>query len=421
MFKFLSRGFIVFLIVFSFIGDGNQRAEASKKMQCKITIDAKKHDAVNTGNFAFATGDKGCERIYGDWQDSWDWFVLRGMQDVGGFSGVEAQVFVTRTQELHVTLVDKKGKVTKPLPKGTHMGTCAVTVDKTKPYTSTEWAVSKEKGVVKGTKDLCDRAWAHLGGSGAVGVYKNVDIYGNKYTVEVTHIHEDGTVEKPGQKEKERLENLKPYEFIDVRDNNPHYIGIVNWSKIGVINGYKRKDGFSEYRPDASISRQHVAVLLDRVFDLPEMSRDEVRDILSNYKDVSESHEYAKEIASTYKAGIFSGSGGYFMGDSDINREQMATVLVNAFKLDEGRFTEIGLNRDLSYVSPVHQESVRRLMRLGISMEFDLDVKNSYRPFENVTRGQFATFLFRSHKAKKYQSWFQQKVEYRDEGFRISR
>lgn len=173
--------------------------------------------------------------------------------------------------------------------------------------------------------------------------------------------------------------------FTDVPAHNSHYEGITYWSDKGVINGYPMADNTKAFQPDKKLSRSHASVLFTRALNLPEPSN--MGSILVDLQDIPLTHDYAKEIAATYHAGIFKGNNGRFMGNNPLTREQMATVLVNAFHLSDN-----GANRNinLSNVDPSHQANVQIIANLGITNQLD-----NYNPSDYVTRGQFATFLYR--------------------------
>ncbi|MFC2947695.1 helix-hairpin-helix domain-containing protein [Virgibacillus sediminis] len=176
--------------------------------------------------------------------------------------------------------------------------------------------------------------------------------------------------------------------FIDVDRNDSHYPGIFTLVDMETISGYPTDDGRKEYRPNGDISRTHTAVLFSEALKLGQPA--DLSGALANFSDIDEGHLYAEQIANTYEAEIFKGSQGRF-NEGPINREQMATVLVNAFDLtDSGAYTPVYLDN----VSPSHKENVKVLAQHGITNQLD-----DFRPKETVTRGQFATFLFETMKA----------------------
>lgn len=179
--------------------------------------------------------------------------------------------------------------------------------------------------------------------------------------------------------------------FADVTKNNSHYDGIMHWYENDKITGYPAEDGGKRtYQPSKGLSRSHAALLLSRIEELKTPAN--VDSILKNYKDVTKKTMYSKEIAATYEAGFFKGSNGYFLGDNNLTREQMATVLVNVYDLKKSATSK---KISLTGVSPSHKESVQILADNGLT-----DQLNNYRPREATTRGQFATLLYRIDESK---------------------
>ncbi|MFC2947698.1 CAP domain-containing protein [Virgibacillus sediminis] len=173
--------------------------------------------------------------------------------------------------------------------------------------------------------------------------------------------------------------------FVDVGEDNSHHEGIEELAEIGIIQGYPLPDGKFEFKPYAKISRTHVAVMLSEALNLP--PPDNLEKSLQNFQDIDTYHPYAEQIGSTYEANIFQGNNGIF-NEGPITREQMATVLVNAYELeDNGSQAPIYLGN----VSPSHQYNVAILAQYGITNQLD-----NFRPGEYLTRGQFATFLYKT-------------------------
>lgn len=175
-------------------------------------------------------------------------------------------------------------------------------------------------------------------------------------------------------------------QFEDVAESSVHADNISKLVESGVITGYPG----GEFRPTESITRQHVAVMLFRQFDL-EVPANKA-EILDGFVDVDADHLYADEIAAVVDAGFFIGSGDNFMSQDDTSREQMATVLVRAFGLEDSG-EEVNVNLD--NVSASHQASVKILAQHGLTTELD-----DFRPDEPIQRAQFASFVVRTVEAQ---------------------
>lgn len=181
------------------------------------------------------------------------------------------------------------------------------------------------------------------------------------------------------------LETVSDTVFTDVPVNSDHLDAIYKMVNMGGITGYSLQDGSHEYHPVEKLSRSHAALIFARVRNLPIPTNKDA--VLANFKDIDSSHLYADEIAANYQAGIFQGKDGLFM-DGPLTREQMAAVIVRAFDLeDTGRVTGV----KLSNVSPTHRSNVKILAQYGITTELD-----NFRPQDYVTRGQFASFVYRA-------------------------
>ncbi|WP_337983497.1 cadherin-like beta sandwich domain-containing protein [Lysinibacillus sp. C5.1] len=146
----------------------------------------------------------------------------------------------------------------------------------------------------------------------------------------------------------------------------------------GIITGYK--DG--TFRPNETISRQHVAVLLTRAFTF-EASRPSIA-----FSDVAPHHPYYHEITILQQAGIIDGIDGAFHPADHLTRAQLAKILANTLQLQPqttSSFTDV----DSSHWSAGY---IGALERAGIA----LGDNGKFRPEAFVTRAQLAAFLYRA-------------------------
>lgn len=171
--------------------------------------------------------------------------------------------------------------------------------------------------------------------------------------------------------------------YPDVSSDNSHYEAITALSEQGIVKGY----GDGLFRPGNSITRQEVAIILFRAYDL-EYPEDVVT-VLEAYEDVNASHKYAKEIAAVTEAGFFKGSKGKFLPQNMLTREQAAAVILRAEGLDN-YYTVQEVTINLENVHPTLQESVQILANLGGTNQL-----NDYLPKKGSTRGEFSSFLYR--------------------------
>ncbi|MDV6379041.1 S-layer homology domain-containing protein [Sporosarcina sp. GW1-11] len=150
----------------------------------------------------------------------------------------------------------------------------------------------------------------------------------------------------------------------------------------GIINGYQDL----QFRPGLNIVRGQAANLLTVALNLPEAPYQPI------FKDVSSKSSNLRGAMATYQAGIFGGKPDGTFGTSDnLTREQMASVLVRAFKLEdtgeEVRFT------DDHKISESHKFGVKVLMQHKITTGKE---DGSFAPKDPVTRGSFVVFLHRA-------------------------
>ncbi|PID18988.1 MULTISPECIES: S-layer homology domain-containing protein [unclassified Sporosarcina] len=150
----------------------------------------------------------------------------------------------------------------------------------------------------------------------------------------------------------------------------------------GIINGYQDL----QYRPGISIKRGQAANLLTAALKLPQAPYQPI------FKDVSSKSSHLRGAMATYQEGIFKGKpDGNFGVSDELTREQMASVLVNAFKLkdtgEEVHFT------DEHKISESHRYGVKVLMQHGITTGKE---DGSFAPKLPVNRGSFAVFLHRA-------------------------
>lgn len=176
--------------------------------------------------------------------------------------------------------------------------------------------------------------------------------------------------------------------FIDVPPGlaGDHYDAIMSLSAQGIISGYV--DG--TFKPWNKVSRGQVAKMIANALDL-EAPKD-LDEVLSVYADVDAKNYYAKEIAAVTEAGIFKGDNETreFGETKYISREQMASVLVRAFDLENVDYDkEATINLDRT--SAAHRDAIQILANLGITKNLE-----DYDAYSEITRAAFSSFLDRT-------------------------
>ncbi|WP_138420596.1 phosphodiester glycosidase family protein [Aquibacillus sediminis] len=172
--------------------------------------------------------------------------------------------------------------------------------------------------------------------------------------------------------------------YTDVYPGGVHNDGIY-WLTTKGIKGYL--DG--EFGVKDTLTRPHAATMFTKALSLDTPSTEVVE---TYFEDVSASNPYAQYIAAVAEAGIFRGDGENFLINQKLTRDQMAQTLVNAFDLkrfdtDEDKQVDIYLGN----VNPVFKDDVQLIANLGITKQRD-----DFIPKQAVTRGEFASFLYRT-------------------------
>ncbi|MGN7385473.1 S-layer homology domain-containing protein [Sporosarcina sp. SAFN-015] len=176
--------------------------------------------------------------------------------------------------------------------------------------------------------------------------------------------------------------------FSDVKDIPSHhfYEAVMDLSSRGIIGGYP--DG--TFKPGQSISRQHAAKFLALTLGLDTVN---VKD--PGFKDVNKNNPYYGAIAALVEAGIISGyADNTFKPNDNLTRTQMAKMLVLGFNLksqgeQNNPFNDISAsNWNKSFVQVLYTNNITS----GTT-------PTTFSPNAFVTRGQLASFLFRSEAA----------------------
>lgn len=157
--------------------------------------------------------------------------------------------------------------------------------------------------------------------------------------------------------------------------------------EMGVINGYPD----FQFRPSVNVNRGQAANLLTSALELPQVEYQPI------FSDVSENSSYLRGVMSTYNAEIFNGKPDGTFGTADIlTREQMASVIVRAFKLeDTGEEIEF---TDWNRISESHRYGVKVLAQHNITTGKE---DGSFDPKTPVNRATYVVFLHRALEATK--------------------
>lgn len=183
------------------------------------------------------------------------------------------------------------------------------------------------------------------------------------------------------------------FQYTDVKKDNTHYDNIMEVNDKGFMTGYS--DG--SFQPARSLSRGNVVKSLGKYIvktsgqDLGDFDVSNVQpfsDVPPNFSD----HELYRYSLIVKQAGVFTGDQNNLKPTNLITRQQMAKVLVNAFQLE-------AIQNVQSKVTDHHLALKEYRDYIDILSVNNVTVVANYKPKETTTRGQFASFLMRSHKA----------------------
>ncbi|KYD31176.1 Ig-like domain-containing protein [Parageobacillus toebii] len=174
--------------------------------------------------------------------------------------------------------------------------------------------------------------------------------------------------------------------FSDVDPNSTHGPNILALADKGYIKGFQ--DG--TFKPFEKISRGQAAkifarILTDQGFKAPDKIEQVFDDVPLDAKD----QELVKAAAIVKAAGVMTGSEGKLNPASNITRQQMAKVIVETFDLEKPADFKSQIT-DLDKADAWAREYIQTLEAN------DVTVVKEYRPKDNVTRGEFATFIKRA-------------------------
>jgi 2',3'-cyclic-nucleotide 2'-phosphodiesterase (5'-nucleotidase family)/predicted extracellular nuclease len=170
--------------------------------------------------------------------------------------------------------------------------------------------------------------------------------------------------------------------FTDI-DNNIHAEAIKNLADQGVIHGF----GNDLFGPTKSLTRGQAAKIIVNSLGL-----DTKNVINPNFKDISTSHEFYKEIAALKATGAINGhDDGTFRSGDPITREQLAKVIAIAYKLTLDKnystpFIDIKNSFYKDYIAALYKGEITK----GKSA-------TTFDPRGIVQRGEMASFAVRAN------------------------
>ncbi|WP_179860792.1 S-layer homology domain-containing protein [Sporosarcina koreensis] len=167
--------------------------------------------------------------------------------------------------------------------------------------------------------------------------------------------------------------------FSDVNKSTSFYSEIQFLVDAEIISGYY--DG--TFKPQKNVTRGEAAIMIGRMMELDGTKR------ATKFKDVPASHSGSGYIASAVSEKVISGyPDGTFRPNQQISRGDMAIILANAFDLNfRPHYTFSDVTSRMKAYGPV-----LALAAESITTGY---ANGTFKPNDNVTRGQFSAFLAR--------------------------
>ncbi|HWO96617.1 MAG TPA: 5'-nucleotidase C-terminal domain-containing protein, partial [Bacillus sp. (in: firmicutes)] len=172
--------------------------------------------------------------------------------------------------------------------------------------------------------------------------------------------------------------------FKDIKPEDHFYEAVNNLQARGIVVGYG-----DEFRPYAEVTRAQAAKIIALALNLDTKN---VQD--PGFADVAKDGWSYGYIAALANKGIVTGYGDQFKPNEPLSRAQMAKIIALAFDFKQGALE----NSPFSDVKKDdwYAEFVKPLIDHNITTG---TTPTTFSPNNKVTRGQMASFIFRSEKA----------------------
>lgn len=172
--------------------------------------------------------------------------------------------------------------------------------------------------------------------------------------------------------------------FTDVKPGYSHYEGIVSLYNEGIVAGITS----TTFKPNQNATRGETAQFIANALNL-----DTTNVTNPGFKDVPKGHKYYGAIAALYERGIIGGYGDEFKPNNLLTRSQIAKMLTLSFDLNlagssKTKFTDVNKLSDTNT-----KLYIQTLVDYSITTG---TTPTTFSPNGNLTRGQLATFLYRS-------------------------
>ncbi len=161
--------------------------------------------------------------------------------------------------------------------------------------------------------------------------------------------------------------------FTDVTD---HWgaAAISKWAGYGIINGYE-----GLFRPNDSITRGEMAVILDNMMDYQETAK-------NTFTDLKTGQFYTEAVLKANAAGIIKGDGSAVRPTDKITKEEAAVMMSRAFAVADGSSTAL---LDASAISSWAKDAVSGME----AKSYVSGYQGNFNPKSNITRAEVVTMI----------------------------
>jgi len=172
-----------------------------------------------------------------------------------------------------------------------------------------------------------------------------------------------------------------------------------HWAKPFVesaaAKGLVKVGSGGRYDPDKAVTRAELTAMLVRA-----LGRDAFADRSAPYEDVRQGAWYFEAIAAAKQLGLLEfASGSSFKPDQPVTREEMASMLASAVRVEQLPITDkdasLDAYKDIGSVNPDYMDDVRLMVALQIMSGTRAD---AFSPKGSTTRAQAAIVLVRTLK-----------------------
>ena len=164
----------------------------------------------------------------------------------------------------------------------------------------------------------------------------------------------------------------------DFHDTENHWAAqaIDIWSDNAVIHGHE-----GAFRPDDTVTRGELAVMLDRIMKYTETAE-------NTYSDLGDTW-YTEAVLKLAASGIIEGDGSVIRPEDSVTREEAAVMFARAFELKPADESELNFT-DASDISDWALDAVLALSERGFVNGFE---DGTFRPGTSMSRAEFVTMV----------------------------